>query len=149
MTGSSRMLGRRQTLDWKRVGEWTRCLIEENLGPIALAFADGGTSAPMAVWDPGLDALSEPILRFMRDHWYRLRGHRPLPHIQDIEPLDLKPALGRVMLLDAIEDVDFRYRLYGTTLARHSGFDMTGRLLSEFPASAYVVEFSLALNRAC
>jgi hypothetical protein len=33
-------------------------------------------------------------------------------------------------------------------LASISGFDMTGRLMSELPASAYVAEFNLAVTRA-
>jgi hypothetical protein len=43
---------------------------------------------------------------------------------------------------------DFRYRLYGSMIASISGFDMTGKLLSEHPASPYVAEFALASCRA-
>ncbi|MGH7123858.1 MAG: hypothetical protein ACREFI_05760, partial [Stellaceae bacterium] len=39
---------------------------------------------------------------------------------------------------------NFRYRLYGSIVAQVSGFDMTGKLLSAHPASAYVTEFSIA-----
>jgi hypothetical protein len=61
----------------------------------------------------------------------------------------MRRALGYVMLVDAVESGrDFRYRLYGSAVAAVSGFDMTGRLLSEHAASAYILEFSLALYRA-
>ena len=53
------------------------------------------------------------------------------------------------MLLDLVEGGrDFRYRLYGSMIASISGFDMTGKLLSEHPASPYVAEFALASYRA-
>ena len=54
------------------------------------------------------------------------------------------------MLLEPVEgDRDFRYRLFGSTLARVSGFDMTGKLMSSHPASQYAVEFAVAMTRAC
>jgi hypothetical protein len=57
--------------------------------------------------------------------------------------------LGRIALLDAVDGGrDFHYRLYGTILARISRFDMTGRLVSQFPASVYAAEFTLAAYRA-
>jgi hypothetical protein len=72
-----------------------------------------------------------------------------LPHLREIDPFKLRPALGYLMVLEPVEDGrDFRYRLYGSTIARVSGFDMTERRTSEHPASAYVSEFSIAINRA-
>src|SRR3546814_11195528 len=62
----------------------------------------------------------------------------------------MRAALGFVMLLESNDDGrDFRYRLYGSTIARISGFEMTGRLMSSHPASAYAVEFAIASTRAC
>jgi hypothetical protein len=53
------------------------------------------------------------------------------------------------MLLDAVgEGHDFRYRLYGSIIASISGFDMTGKLLSEHPSSPYATEFGIATSRA-
>ncbi len=53
------------------------------------------------------------------------------------------------MLLEPVEaGRDFRYRLYGGELARVSGFDMTGKCLSEHPASFYAAEFGIAIYRA-
>jgi hypothetical protein len=78
-----------------------------------------------------------------------LRGGRAFPYASDIDPLDMGPALGYVALVDPVDDGrDFRYRLFGATLAAISGFDMTGRLLSTFSASPLVVEFILATYRA-
>jgi hypothetical protein len=61
----------------------------------------------------------------------------------------MRPALGYVLLADIVEGGrDFRYRLYGSITARVSDVEMTGRLMSEFPASSYVMEFTLATTRA-
>jgi hypothetical protein len=61
----------------------------------------------------------------------------------------MRRALGYVMLVDVVENgQDFRYRLFGSAVAAVSGFDMTGKLLSEHAASGYILEFSLALYRA-
>jgi len=88
-------------------------------------------------------------LRFLAQFWSALTRDGELPHHDKIDPLALQPALGYLMLLDVIEGgMDFRYRLYGSTIANISGFDLTGRLMSEHPASTYVVEFNLAVTRA-
>lgn len=42
---------------------------------------------------------------------------------------------------------DFRYRLFGTAIAQHSEFDLTGRLLSEFPAKPDVAEIMIVVDR--
>jgi hypothetical protein len=53
------------------------------------------------------------------------------------------------MLMDTVEGGrDFRYRLFGSIIASHSGFDMTGKLLSEHRSSPYVIEFGIAASRA-
>jgi hypothetical protein len=93
--------------------------------------------------------MTAPQLRFLRDHWSRLADGGAPPHYRQIDPLAMRPALGYVMLLDAVEGGrDFRYRLYGSLIARVSNLDMTGRLLSDHTASPYVTELGLAVNRA-
>lgn len=60
----------------------------------------------------------------------------------------LRPWIGHIMILDYIPDVrDFRYRVYGTDIANHAGFDVTGRLVSEFQSDTG--EFFLKLYREC
>jgi hypothetical protein len=66
-----------------------------------------------------------------------------------IDPFGMRRALGYVMLVDAVDQGhDFRYRLYGSSLASISDCDMTGRLLSTHVSSDYIREFSLAVYRA-
>lgn len=41
--------------------------------------------------------------------------------------------LGNIMILEYLPDADdFRYRLYGSEIASRSGFDMTGKCVSDF-----------------
>ena len=45
----------------------------------------------------------------------------------------LRRWLGYIMVLDYLPDLDdLRYRTYGARIAEYSGFDMTGRLVSDF-----------------
>ena len=49
---------------------------------------------------------------------------------------DLRPWFGNVMILDCIDDgADFRYRMYGSEIAAFSGFDMTGKRVSDFQSA--------------
>jgi hypothetical protein len=55
-----------------------------------------------------------------------------MPARADFSLEDLKPWLGHLVLLDAIDDGgDFRYVLFGTALAAIFRFDLTGRRVSE------------------
>ncbi len=52
---------------------------------------------------------------------------------EDFNPELLRPWLGHIMILEFLpEQDDFRYRMYGTMIAFESGFDMTGKLVSDF-----------------
>lgn len=144
---------RNEALDWSRIDAWTDRLLAGDLQPIALWFLRNGAAAPEAVWDPEPESLTAPPLRFLLDHW-RMLAHDlahdgSVPPARRIDALELKPALGYMMLLEPVDGGrDFRYRLYGSELARISGFDMTGQRLSTHPASFYAAEFGIASYRA-
>jgi hypothetical protein len=130
-------------------------VLSEDLDEIAKVFVEHGAGAPVVIWKPSQGQLRSEPPRHVLAHWSSLTvgsslatGPR-LPGSRQMDPVDLRPALGYVMLLDVVEGGrDFRYRLFGSTIGSVSGFDMTGKLLSEHPASAYVTEFSLAVGRA-
>ena len=138
------------SVDWKRIADWAAAVVAGDAEPIAAEFARAGGAAPELMWDPPLDSLPEGPLRALAAHWNSLRGNLGvLPHLRQIDPVYLRPALGYVVLLDAIDGGrDFRYRLFGSAIAGVSGFDMTGRLASELPVSPHVAEFVVALHRA-
>ena len=116
---------------------------------ITTVFTRNGAQPPEFVWNPAIDPSTAEPLRFLTAYWHGIASKDALPHLKRIDPVELRPALGYVMLLDAADDGrDFRYRLYGSIIASVSGFDMTGKLLSEHPASRYVIEFGIATCRA-
>ena len=136
-------------LDWARIADWTQRIIDGDLVPIARVFADHGAAAPEITWDPAPDQPSAPPLRFLLEHWGAVTRGIELPLARKINPFELAPALGYVMKLEPVEGGrDFRYRLYGSRLIRISGFDMTGKVLSEHPASGCAIEFAIAVYRA-
>lgn len=135
-------------LDWGRIAHWTQLVATGDLAPIARVFSFHQAAAPHVIPEPTEEQLEPPPLRFLLAHWSKLADKPALPHLRQIDALDLGPALGHVMLLDVVDGGrDFRYRLFGSVVARVSNFEMTGRLLSELPASPYVVELLLAVYR--
>lgn len=82
----------------------------------------------------GLSELNQPLLLQLYAYWADRRGGRRLPTREDIDPLDLKFILGSLILID-IEPAPlrFRYRLFGSEIARRQGFDMTGKYNDQHP----------------
>lgn len=136
-------------LDWTMADAWTTHICQDQLEPIRDVFRKEGAHGPVVIWDPEADQMTaEPLAALLR-YWSSLRRQQALPLADTIDPLAMRRALGYVMLVDAVEGgQDFRYRLFGSAVAAVSGFDMTGRLLSDHQASAYLRAFSLALYRA-
>jgi len=136
-------------LDGGRIDAWTRALVSEDLHEIRAVFASHNAYGPDILWSPALEDLRVPQLAFLQDYWTEHRGDRRAPEITDIDPQRLRPALGYIVLLDVLNDGrDFRVRLYGSIVAAVSGFDLTGKLVAEHPASPYLVMFYCALYRA-
>ena len=46
-----------------------------------------------------LERLDRPRLKLVLEHWQALRGAREMPSRRDIDPLELKGALGIVMIV--------------------------------------------------
>ncbi len=140
-----------RNLDWDRIATWTDDVAGGDLSRIHGVFAAHGAAAIEAIWTPLPETLP-PVLDFLAGYWNGLSGAGPgggLPHLSQVDPFAMRPALGYVALLDAVDGGrDFRYRLHGSLLAEISGFDMSGKLLSEFAASGYVTEFGIAVDRA-
>src|SRR6185312_7708747 len=88
-------------------------------------------------------------LRFLVRYWSDLAGARAMPRAQEIDALEMRPALGYINLLDVIENgEDFRYRVFGSIIAAVAGYDMTGRTVSALKVAPYMAEFALATCRA-
>ncbi len=73
-------------------------------------------------------------VRRLYDYWRARRGARPFPSRDDIDPVSFGFALGRVSLVEVLENPRrFRYRLVSTTLTKNLGYEMTGKFLDEMP----------------
>lgn len=74
--------------------------------------------------------IAHPLLRRLYRLWLQKRGMRPAPSRSDFSIEELRPWLGHLMILDCLDNEDFRYRLYGTDLVGIFGFDLTNALVS-------------------
>jgi hypothetical protein len=62
------------------------------------------------------------------DYWRARRGTKAMPARKDIDPLDIRRHLPRLMLMDVLEEpLRMRYRLIGTDVVAATGEDRTGR----------------------
>lgn len=107
-----------------------------------------GQSDPAVVYDVSEAdlAVDQRLLGLFR-LWQSKRGGRRLPARADLRPEELKPWFGNLIVLDVIDGgADFRYRLFGVNIARQAGFDMTGKLMSEYPIKD-VLPYFLATHR--
>ncbi len=134
-------------IDWDRVERWTTQILADDPSQINAEFP--AHTRPSFVWNPPRQALVSDRMRFLCDYWASLKQGGAIPHYRAVDPLDMGPILGYVLLLEPVDgDRDFRYRLFGSSIASVSEFDLTGRLASAVVASPKVVEFGLATYRA-
>lgn len=74
------------------------------------------------------------MLRRLYAYWDEKRGTREFPGRPDIDPVEMRFALGNISLVDVLyEPMRFRYRLHGSLIAERLGIDMTGRFVDEIP----------------
>lgn len=134
-------------LDWARIERWTTQIIAADESEIRTSFDKA--AQPRFAWHPSDAALASDKLHFLMSHWTELKGAGPMPHVRAIDPLKMRPVLGYIMLIEAVDgDRDFRYLVYGSEIASISEGEMTGKLASTLQASQKVVEFGVASYRA-
>ncbi|MEQ9133568.1 MAG: PAS domain-containing protein [Thalassobaculum sp.] len=117
-------------------------------GAIAALFATIDSPTPTTRWEPSESELEDGPLRFLLRLWLDRAETDRLPASRTIDALELRPALGYLMLLEPIDGgADFRYRVYGTAIAEYAGLEMTGRTVWDLP-SPRVAAFFLATYQA-
>lgn len=78
--------------------------------------------------------LDQLALQQLHAYWDARRAGRSYPARDEIDPLDLRFILGSLILVDVeAEPRRYRYRLFGSDIARRQGFDMTGKYLEQHP----------------
>jgi hypothetical protein len=79
-----------------------------------------------------------PPLQQLLDFWNDRRGGQAFPLRDAVDPLDLRFALGNILLADILrgDRIRFRYRLWGSRLTEDYGAEMTGRHVDELQPAA-------------
>ncbi|MEK9969517.1 MAG: PAS domain-containing protein [Ferrovibrio sp.] len=80
-------------------------------------------------------------LQQLLDYWNDKRQGRELPFRDAIDPMELRFALGNILLAEIVrgDSLRFRYRLWGSKLTEDYGAEMTGRHVDELLPSALAV----------
>jgi hypothetical protein len=83
--------------------------------------------------------IKHPKLRQLYEYWDGKRGGRAMPSRADLDPVDIRFAIGDVILVDVLDEEPprFRIRLHGTNLSERTNFDLTGKMLDEMPAPEF------------
>ena len=116
--------------------------------PLPGPFAAADSPPPQLIWNPSETDLADPKLRFLLAYWNGMASPTGTPPAAGIDALALRPILGLVMLLEPVDGGrDFRYRVYGSMIARRSGLELTGKLTSDLPSRAMATYF-IATYRA-
>ncbi len=81
------------------------------------------------------DILTADLKRLYH-YWESRKGTRLLPSRADIDPVDMRPYLRHVFLMDVVPPTGpgahrFRFRLAGTEVVERFGEELTGRFLDE------------------
>lgn len=76
--------------------------------------------------DPEDKVIGSAVLLQLLRYWRGLLREGRLPSRTDMAPSDMIPLLPWLMLIDVVDAQTFRYRLVGTGIVDHVGFDATG-----------------------
>lgn len=78
------------------------------------------------------DISDQTVFLELLAYWRAKRGGHDMPLRTDVDPLELKPYLGSLNLIECLPElVDFRYRLIGTNVVAAYGRDSTGKTVRE------------------
>ena len=94
-----------------------------------------------------LSALTSPAVHAGHDYW-RSKGPPPrLPGRSQIDPLEMRPFLPKILLIDVMADGGFVFRLCGGEIIDGNGRDLTGRRADEASLGASTPQFISAYRR--
>lgn len=127
----------------------SRSLIDGDGLALADFFKRNGVTPPLTLWDPAAGDMASTSFDFLIGFWHRHLNGSPWPSEAAIDPVQLQPALGSLLVCEPLPDLsDFRIRLYGSRLALDMGRDLTGAHISEVDPGSYITTFFLACYRA-
>jgi hypothetical protein len=80
------------------------------------------------------DCLTHLQLVQLYDYWDQKRAGRRWPTRDDIDPLEMRFALGNIDLVEITYDpLVFFFRISGSNIDRDEGFNMQGKTLEDYP----------------
>ena len=80
------------------------------------------------------DCLRHPQLVRLYDYWDQKRAGRRWPTRGDVDPLEMRFALGNIDLVEITYDpMAFFFRISGSNIDRDEGFNMQGKTLDDYP----------------
>ena len=139
----------RQMTDRALIDTFTRAVLNGDSTEIATYFLAQDIQPPTFRWNPELGSLGEAPLEALLRWWQANRPAGGIPSIDMVDAIGLKDALGYLMILDVLEDGwDYRYRLYGTEIARLAKRDYTGQKTSDLKVFSTIPIFYIACYRA-
>jgi hypothetical protein len=83
------------------------------------------------------ERLRHPMLREIYGYWDAKRGGRMMPRRSDIDPSEIPKLLPRILIVQALGDGRFRYRLAGTAIVEAFGVEITGTLVGDIAHGEY------------
>lgn len=101
------------------------------------------TAAPSAppLQGPIPESELDARLKVLLDYWRGKCSPGRWPARADIDPLELKPLLGSINLIEVVLQADgsrrFRYRLFGTDFVFYHGGDLTGQWVDQIENPVY------------
>lgn len=132
------------------IDAFTRAVLAGDASALTPHFGAQGIATPSFRWNPTADDLEEAPLKALHRWWHDRHPEKDgLPSVDAVDPVDLREALGHLMILDVLEDGwDYRYRLYGSEIARFAKRDYTGQRTSDLKVLSLIPAFYIACYRA-
>ncbi len=125
------------------------CLLTGGGGQEVSAALNNEIEGLALTLDPVEQDLPAVQLRATLEFWRGLPQVEGVADVVRIRPEPLIVALGYIMLIDLGErDDDFRYALYGSKIARVSGFDLTGKSVWDAATTSTIRTFFAACYMA-
>tara|TARA_R110000868_G_scaffold397310_4_gene669958 strand:+ start:2420 stop:2902 length:483 start_codon:yes stop_codon:yes gene_type:complete len=74
-----------------------------------------------------LSSIESPALAQALEYWRSLCDGPGFPGRKQLDPMEMRSYLPKILLICINDDGDFYYRLCGTEIARFNGADVTGK----------------------
>jgi hypothetical protein len=100
------------------------------------------------LWDiVDLTSAESPAIAGAVDYWRARAGSAAMPSRAQIDPIEMRSFLRKVLLIDVMENGDFVYRLCGTEITEGNRRDLTGLCADEASLGASAPQFLDAYRR--